>query len=88
VKRGRFRGAPLTYQPLVLQDALVGRAFGRIVAHEIGHWLLGPQHTETGLMKRSLSPDELLEQRPSYLDSTQLPVGQAVRTVGPSVRQG
>ena len=66
--RGRYQGSPLNDLPLVLQDELVGRALGRVLAHEIGHWLLGPAHAESGLMKPGMSPDELLDHRPPHLN--------------------
>lgn len=38
----------------------LGRALGRILAHEIGHVLLdAPRHQPGGLMRRSFSPDDL-----------------------------
>jgi len=38
--------------PLVLQDSLIGRALGRALAHEIGHYLFGSTaHTPQGLMQ-------------------------------------
>jgi hypothetical protein len=37
--------------PLVLQDRLIARALGRALAHELGHYLLGPGHTARGLMQ-------------------------------------
>ena len=42
----------------------MGRAFGRVVAHEIGHVILGlPNHQRNGLMRRSFEASELV-QRP------------------------
>jgi hypothetical protein len=39
----------------------LGRALGRVVAHEIGHVLLGlPNHQRQGLMRRSFDPFELV----------------------------
>jgi hypothetical protein len=40
--------------PPLERDAYLGRAMGRALAHELGHYLLGSKaHTETGLMKAS-----------------------------------
>ena len=33
------------------RDALVARVSGRAIAHEIGHYLLGPEHAHAGLMR-------------------------------------
>jgi hypothetical protein len=46
----------------------MGRAFGRVVAHEIGHVILGlPNHQRTGLMRRSFEASELVQrQRTRY----------------------
>lgn len=36
------------------------QALGRVIAHEIGHLLLGtPEHSSSGLMRRLMSPDDL-----------------------------
>jgi hypothetical protein len=36
------------------------QALGRVMAHEIGHLLLGtPEHSSAGLMRRLLTPDDL-----------------------------
>jgi len=46
----------------------IGRALGRILAHEIGHVVLGaPRHQPFGLMRRSFAPAELVtRQRRAY----------------------
>jgi hypothetical protein len=39
----------------------IGRALGRVLAHEIGHVLLdAPRHQPWGLMRRSFAPDDLV----------------------------
>ena len=49
-----------------LMRTLLGRALGRVVAHEIGHFLYGAAHTRMGLMKPALDDVDLLgEQSPS-----------------------
>jgi hypothetical protein len=47
--------------PLFWQQPLIGRALGRVLAHEIGHWLRGRGHTTTGLMKAVLRGHELVD---------------------------
>ena len=41
----------------------IGRALGRVLAHEIGHVLLGlPNHQLSGLMRRSFQPADMVRQ--------------------------
>src|SRR5262252_2269834 len=45
----------------VVRDTMVGRAFGRALAHEIGHYLLrSRQHASGGLMRASHRSPELI----------------------------
>jgi hypothetical protein len=47
--------------PRLLRDLIVGRAVGRVLAHEIGHYLLATRtHGTTGLMRSSQRSDELV----------------------------
>ncbi len=41
------------------RDAVTARVIGRAVAHEIGHYLLGPDHGPAGLMRARHSAAEL-----------------------------
>jgi hypothetical protein len=46
--------------PMAQRDTLLGRAMGRALAHELGHYLLASKaHTERGLMKAILTAVEL-----------------------------
>jgi hypothetical protein len=46
----------------IVDDHDLGRALGRVLAHEIGHLLLGaPYHDDVGLMRAVFRPDELAE---------------------------
>ena len=46
----------------IVLDPELARALGRVLAHEIGHVLLGaPSHHPAGLMRASFRPDELGE---------------------------
>ena len=58
---------PLVGHPDV-GPADIGRALGRVLAHEIGHVLLdAPRHQPWGLMRRSFAPDDLVaRQRWAY----------------------
>lgn len=52
VREGVAGGKPLNQWPPALADAMVGRALGRVLAHEIGHFLLASSaHTSSGLMR-------------------------------------
>lgn len=53
-------GRALMSQPIAAQRRIAGRALGRVMAHEIGHWLVGRGHTGTGLMKAVLKPVDLV----------------------------
>ena len=50
--------------PRALQNELPARVLGRAVAHEIGHYLLGPSHSGHGLMRAVHSLDELCAESP------------------------
>jgi hypothetical protein len=51
----------LSQMPLV-HNREMARALGRVLAHEIGHLLLGaPYHDRTGLMRLTFPADELVE---------------------------
>jgi hypothetical protein len=48
------------HMPTIQRETLLGRAMGRALAHEIGHYLLASKaHTERGLMKAVLTAVEL-----------------------------
>lgn len=56
----------------VVRDRELARALGRVLAHEIGHVLIGaPYHDRQGLMRANFSPEELAEsdRRPFRLAS-------------------
>ena len=46
----------------MMHDRVLARALGRVLAHEIGHVLLGaPYHDDAGLMRATYVPDELAD---------------------------
>ena len=61
VTRVRLGGRLFEQWPPAWRDTLVGRALGRVLAHEIGHYLLASRvHTPDGLMRAAFGGDELL----------------------------
>jgi hypothetical protein len=54
-------GLPMVSVPTRLEHIVLARAVGRALAHEIGHHLLGPGHSDHGLMRAQFSADEALE---------------------------
>ena len=61
IARTRWGGRPFDQWPHAWRDTLVGRALGRVLAHEIGHYLLASRlHGADGLMRASFDGDELL----------------------------
>ena len=56
----RWGGRAIDAWPVALRDAVVGRALGRVLAHEIGHYLLASRtHGSEGLMRAIFDGDEL-----------------------------
>lgn len=53
--------------PPIARDRAIGRALGRVVAHEIGHWLFGRDHTPDGLMRASIRHPDLIATDPPPL---------------------
>jgi hypothetical protein len=50
----------LAFQPESVRIVVMGRALGRVIAHEFGHWLIGRGHEADGLMNAELGSDELM----------------------------
>ena len=58
---GSYMDRPIVALPAFAQVRLLGRGLGRVVAHEIGHWLMGRDHTRKGLMRPTFGVRDLLE---------------------------
>jgi len=56
---GEYLSKKVSALALPVQEHVVGRALGRVIAHEIGHWVFGPSHTGDGLMVRALDANTL-----------------------------
>jgi hypothetical protein len=60
VAGARVLGAEEWRWPRLLREQIMGRILGRVLAHEIGHYVLGERrHTGTGLMRPIQRSDEL-----------------------------
>jgi hypothetical protein len=57
------------------RDAMLARAMGRAIAHEIGHYLLGRDHANRGLMRAAHSIEDL-----SGMDRAAFALGEDERT--------
>ena len=67
----------------IVPDHDLGRALGRVLAHEIGHLLLGaPYHDEVGLMRAVFRPDELGEPDRAPFRLTCIGVGRLRGRIG------
>jgi hypothetical protein len=58
-----FANRLFRFHPPALQWHLLGRALGRVIAHEIGHWLVGLGHADEGLMRPILRHDDLIAEK-------------------------
>ena len=57
-----YLGSPLAQRAQGLQQHLSAQALGRVVAHELGHFLLGTTtHAPEGLMRAHYRPEDLVD---------------------------
>ena len=60
VGAARWSGHPLAAWPPAFADYVIGRALGRVLAHEIGHYLLAWRgHSPHGLMREAFDGHQL-----------------------------
>jgi hypothetical protein len=57
---GSLMDRPVVQLPHGIQQILLGQAIGRVVAHEIGHWVAGREHAGHGLMKPAFTAFDLV----------------------------
>ena len=55
--------AEMNTGPDRLRFNVLGLVLGRTIAHEIGHYLLGPEHRDSGLMRRAFHAREFVDRR-------------------------
>jgi hypothetical protein len=76
VRHPATSGSSLVSWPPALAEAAVARALGRVLAHELGHFLLAwPAHTRRGLMRSAFDGRQLAawDRRGFELDPGMLP---------------
>lgn len=74
LSHAEFAGYAVKRLTSVLRAELAGRAIGRAVAHELGHFLLQRAgHRGEGLMRRSYSPNDLVG---DWLEPFQVPADE------------
>jgi hypothetical protein len=63
----RLMGATQAQWPVTLRDQVLARAIGRVLAHEIGHFVLRTRdHAARGLMRAEHTADELVTPGNNY----------------------
>jgi hypothetical protein len=87
VESARILGAGAPAWPTGLRERAVGRAAGRVIAHEIGHYLLQmPEHTATGLMRAGHSADEFVSPAREGFELSEEAAARLARAVGKEKR--
>jgi len=89
VERTRLAGTSAWQWPRLMRERIVGRALGRVIAHEIGHIVLdsGGQHTPTGLMRPTHHAADLIERgREAFV--LEIPNARGAQTAGRPFRTG
>ena len=82
VMRESFAGKSVAGLTQDWRQRLIGRALGRVIAHEIGHWLWGASHARDGLMRAGLSGGALLDQRAPALPRGSIGEAAMQRVIG------
>jgi hypothetical protein len=61
IEHARVLGASDAQWPRAMRERILGRAVGRVLAHEIGHFVLGTRgHARHGLMRAEQAADDLV----------------------------
>jgi hypothetical protein len=90
VAAARVLDAEEWHWPRLLREQITGRVLGRVLAHEIGHYVLGDRrHTGAGLMRSIQRSDELAEpSRGGFTLSTDQAAQLRARSVAASGLEG
>jgi hypothetical protein len=75
---GSYLERPISSLPGLAQSHLLGLGLGRVVAHEIGHWLMGRGHMRQGLMRSSFNVRDLIGSNIPQLPRTWTVVGSTL----------
>jgi hypothetical protein len=76
VRDASWVNRPVASWPAAVREELVGRAIGRVLAHELGHYLIAWRtHTPEGLMRMDFGAASLIgpERRDFQLSPTLVP---------------
>lgn len=58
---GSYLNFKVATLPDFARNPIIGRGLGRVVAHELGHWLMGRGHSNRGLMKAKFNAHDLTQ---------------------------
>ena len=73
-----YLNTPVAKLPDYLQHVLLGRGLGRVLAHELGHWIVGRGHMQEGLMRPTFGDRDLVEWNSSRLPPAWTAAGAGV----------
>ena len=79
VMSGSYMDRPIRELPDLVRNEVIGRGLARVVAHEIGHWVMGRGHTEDGLMKASFGVRDVIEWHTARLPRAWTAAGSELR---------
>jgi hypothetical protein len=79
VMHGSYMDRPIPQLPDFARDRVLGLALGRVVAHEVGHWVMGRGHTGDGLMKPSFTARDVLQSHTAQLPRAWTAAGSELR---------
>ena len=79
-----YMDTPVARLPDFLQQVLLGRGLGRVLAHEIGHWVVGRGHVHDGLMRRAFGERDLVQTNAPRLPRAWMAARPGVQLARPS----
>jgi hypothetical protein len=86
VDAATWSGQPLSHRPVMLRQHAAGRALGRVLAHELGHYMLRtPAHRSDGLMRPAYPIPTLIQRHATGYELAAVDVAR-LRTIVASKR--
>jgi hypothetical protein len=86
IDESRWGGRPIKDLPAGLRRQFVRRALGRVIAHEIGHYLLrSSAHAPSGLMRGRLAAADILDRNPANIRLRPTEIERLERRFAPGV---